>query len=97
MAALCEVSYPKAGIVPELSFGSHFFQDIVESNIFYAAIFDGEEGIVFRPDQVLSRENVFAEIYSGEKKWGSVVHIAQTPALTLHSDITNQKLLIYWD
>jgi hypothetical protein len=69
----------------------------VESNIFYAAIFDGEEGIVFRPDQVLSRENVFAEIYSGEKKWSSVIHIAQTPNLTLHSDITNQKLLIYWD
>jgi len=28
MAALCEVSYLKAGIVPELSFGSHFFQDM---------------------------------------------------------------------
>jgi len=97
MAALCEVSYPKAGIVPELSFGSHFFQDIVESDIFYAAVFDGEPGIVFCPDQILSLKNMFPEILPEEKKWDSVIHVAQTPNLILHSDITNQKLLIYWD
>jgi len=97
MAALCEVSYPKAGIVPELSFGSHFFQDIVESDIFYAAVFDGEPGIVFCPQQILSLENLFAEFYPEEKKWESVIHIAKTPNLILQSDITNQKLLIYWE
>jgi len=97
MAALCEVSYPKAGIVPELSFGSHFFQDIVESDIFYAAVFDGEPGIIFCPDQILTRENLLAQMYTGEKSWDSVIHIAQTPGLILHSDITNQKLLVYWD
>jgi Phosphoenolpyruvate synthase/pyruvate phosphate dikinase len=97
MAALCEVSYPKAGIVPELSFGSHFFQDIVESDIFYAAVFDGEPGIVFCPQQILSLENRFAEFYPEEKKWESVIHIAKTPNLILQSDITNQKLLIYWE
>jgi len=97
MAALCEVSYPKAGIVPELSFGSHFFQDIVESDIFYAAVFDGEAGIIFCPQQILSRDNLFAEFYPEEQKWESVIHIAKTPNLILHSDITNQKLLIYWE
>jgi pyruvate, water dikinase len=97
MAALCEVSYLKAGIVPELSFGSHFFQDIVESDIFYAAVFDGEPGITFCPDQILSKDNLLAELLPEEKKWESVIHIAQTPGLILHSDITNQKLLIYWD
>ena len=97
MAALCEVSYPKAGIVPELSFGSHFFQDIVESDIFYAAVFDGEPGIIFCPDQILSRENLFKEFYPEEQKWESVIHIAKTPNLILHSDVTNQKLLIYWE
>jgi len=97
MAALCEVSYPKAGIVPELSFGSHFFQDIVESDIFYAAIFDGEPGIVFCPQQILSLENKFAELYPEEKRWESVIHVVETPNLILHSDVTNQKLLIYWE
>jgi len=97
MAAICEVSYPKAGIVPELSFGSHFFQDIVESDIFYAAVFDGEQGIVFCPEQILTQENILKEIYTVEKRLDSVIHIAETPNLILHSDITNQKLLIYWE
>jgi pyruvate, water dikinase len=97
MAALCEVSYPKAGIVPELSFGSHFFQDIVESDIFYAAVFDGEQGIIFCPDQILSLENRFKELYPEEQKWESVIHVAKTPNLILQSDVSNQKLLIYWE
>jgi hypothetical protein len=97
MAALCEVSYLKAGIVPELSFGSHFFQDIVESDIFYAAVFDGEPGVVFCPDQILSRGNLLPEFLPEDRKWDSVIHIAETPNLILQSDITNQKLLIYWE
>jgi hypothetical protein len=35
---LCERSYSEAGYRPELSFGSHFFQDLVENGIYYAAI-----------------------------------------------------------
>jgi len=97
MAAICEVSYPKAGVVPDLSFGSHFFQDIVESDVFYAAIFNGEPDVVFCPEQILERENLFGKLLPGEKKLDAIIHIAETPGLILHSDITNQKLLIYWE
>jgi hypothetical protein len=34
MTVLCELSSPEAGIIPELTYGSHFFQDLVESDIF---------------------------------------------------------------
>ncbi|MDR1272539.1 MAG: PEP/pyruvate-binding domain-containing protein, partial [Clostridiales Family XIII bacterium] len=42
MNITCEVSYEGAGYLPELSYGSHFFQDLVEADIFYAAIFEGK-------------------------------------------------------
>jgi hypothetical protein len=42
MRITCEVSYEGAGYLPELSYGSHFFQDLVEADIFYAAIFEGK-------------------------------------------------------
>ena len=32
---LIEIARPVGGFVPEVSFGSHFFQDLVESNIRY--------------------------------------------------------------
>jgi hypothetical protein len=97
MAAICEVSYPKAGIVPELSFGSHFFQDIVESDIFYVAVFDGEQGVSFAPGQILRLKNSFNELMPEEEKLNSSIHVAETSGLTLHSDVTRQKLFIYWD
>jgi hypothetical protein len=93
MAALCEVSYRQGGLVPELSFGSHFFQDIVESGIFYAAIFEGEDGVSFWPEYILNRENLFEKILEAEKDWDQVIHIAKTDDLILYSDITSQKLL----
>jgi hypothetical protein len=93
MAALCEVSYRQGGLVPELSFGSHFFQDIVESGIFYAAIFEGEDGVSFFPEFILNLENQFIKILETEKEWEQVIHIAKTDNLILYSDITSQKLL----
>jgi hypothetical protein len=93
MAVLCEVSYRQADLVPELSFGSHFFQDIVESGIFYAAIFEGGEGVSFCPELILKQENLFEKFLEAEEKWRHVIHIAKTDSLTLYSDITSQKLL----
>jgi hypothetical protein len=93
MTALCEVSYNQGGLIPELSFGSHFFQDIVESGIFYAAIFDGEPNVVFNPRQILDRPNLFEEELPNEKEWAKVIHLAKTDGLTLYSDITSQEIL----
>jgi hypothetical protein len=93
MAALCEVSYRQGGLVPELSFGSHFFQDVVESGLFYAAIFDGDEGVSFRPEIVLARENLFEALLQAEEKWGRVIHVTRVDGLTLYSDISSQRLL----
>jgi len=95
MAALCEVSDKQGGFMPELSFGSHFFQDIVEAGIFYAAIFDGTEKVTFRPEKILERENLLKKLLSVEKKWEQVIHISNTPGLTLYSDIVSQRLLCF--
>lgn len=49
MTAICEVSYEGGHIMPELSYGSHFFQDLVETGMFYAAIFENRPECRFRP------------------------------------------------
>lgn len=35
---LCELAYSSHGLRPELSYGSHFFQDLVEAGTFYVAV-----------------------------------------------------------
>ncbi len=44
---LIEIARPVGGFVPEVSFGSHFFQDLVESRIPYLALYPEEEGNLF--------------------------------------------------
>lgn len=39
---ICEVAERRAGYMPELSYGSHIFQDLVEAGILYGAVFDNE-------------------------------------------------------
>lgn len=43
-AVVCEMEFVSANLAPELSYGSHFFQDLVESEIFYVGIFPDKKG-----------------------------------------------------
>jgi len=95
MAAICEVSYKQAGLMPELSFGSHFFQDIVESDIFYAAIFEGESDVIFQPEKILVLKNLLGELLPEEREWEEVIFLTETTGLTLYSDIISQRLLCF--
>jgi hypothetical protein len=63
MAIACEVSYEGAGYLPELSYGSHFFQDLVEADIFYASIFENKETTKFyNPEFFSSYKNIIGEV-----------------------------------
>ena len=93
MTVLCEYSSRKAGFMPELSYGSHFFQDIVEAGIFYVAIFDEQKEVIFNPDRILKEENMLTTILPQSKQFSDVIHIAKTDGMEIYSDIVTQKLL----
>lgn len=92
MSAICEMASVEAGFSPELSFGSHFFQDLVEAGIFYVAMFEGQKGVVFNPGYVLKKENILPELSSVSAKLRDVIHVAKT-ALEIYSDIRTQTLI----
>ncbi len=93
MTIICEYSSIKAGFMPELSYGSHFFQDIVEAGIFYVAIFDGHKDVIFNPDRILKEENMLTSLLPQSEQFSEVVHIAKTTGMEIYSDIVTQKLL----
>jgi len=49
-AMLMEVAARRGSYVPELSFGTHFFQDLVEASIRYLPIFPGEPRVIWNED-----------------------------------------------
>ncbi|MBN1619205.1 pyruvate, phosphate dikinase, partial [candidate division WOR-3 bacterium] len=47
---LVEIAKKKKGYLPELSFGTHFFQDLVESQIRYLPLYPDDEDSLFNSD-----------------------------------------------
>jgi hypothetical protein len=46
-AMLIEIAHKQKAYIPELSFGTHFFQDLVEANIRYLPLYPGDWGTLF--------------------------------------------------
>jgi hypothetical protein len=55
MQVLVETADAAAGMMPDLSFGTHFFQDLVENATFYVALFPGRDGCVDHLDWLRSQ------------------------------------------
>ena len=93
--AVCEIAESRAGYNPELSYGSHIFQDLVEAQILYTAVFPGERTIHFRPELLRQVPNRIGEIPGGEEK-REVVCLADVSALDcrLYHNLTNEHILL---
>jgi predicted nucleotidyltransferase len=61
-ALLVEVAYGKGKSMPDLSFGTHFFQDLVESRIRYLPLYPEDGQTVFRADLFAESDNLLAEL-----------------------------------
>lgn len=93
MSMICEVASMKDGCMPELSYGCHFFQDLVESGIFYAAIYDGSDDTVFNPEYILGKENLLCNILPQSSRFCDVIHVARTDGMEVYSDISEQTFI----
>ena len=92
-AVLCEVAPKDSGIAPELSYGSHFFLDLVEAGIFYAALMPGEPDVVWHPERVLERPNALIELVPDAAPLEGVVHVARTNGMEIFADIGTQRVV----
>lgn len=61
-SAILEESYSEVGYMPELSFGSHMFQDLVEAEIYYGALFENEKKLEFNKDMMYTYKNILKDI-----------------------------------
>jgi pyruvate,water dikinase len=60
-AMLIEVARKKGNYVPDVSFGTHFFQDLVESGIRYLPLYPDDEGVRFNEKFLLEAPNKLAD------------------------------------
>jgi len=59
---LVEVARKKGSYLPDVSFGTHFFNDLVESGIHYLPLYPDDPEVVWNEDFLLGSANCLAEI-----------------------------------
>ncbi len=92
MAVIGEVASREAGFSPELSYGSHFFQDLVEAGIFYVALPDAPS-VEFHPEVLLQRTNLLDDVAPAPGRLRDVIHVVAGDGLEVWSDIGSQTVL----
>lgn len=97
IAAIAEISYQVGNLIPDLSFGTHFFHDLVEAGIFYLAIYPENPAVLFRKEWICSLENKLDRLVPAAAHLNHVVKVVDTAefGLTLCSDMASQKLICH--
>jgi len=93
LAVLCEVAWSEAGYRPELSFGSHFFQDLVESGIFYAAIPEDDPDSVYNPRFLDDERDLMVESVPESTLPVGLVRVCEPENLFFWSDVVRGRCL----
>jgi hypothetical protein len=98
ITALMEISYPAGSMIPDLSFGTHFFHDLTETSIFYGAVYPEKDDVIFRPEMVSGLTNLLSHFRPGD---GALSHIVKVydlkdNNLVIRSNVVSQELVLYW-
>ena len=95
-SVIAEVSESKAGYVPELSYGSHIFQDLVEAGILYTAVFESGSTVAWRPELLQGFKDVTEELAPLPEDIRDVFRVYEPGEgeLRLYYDIGEEHLLI---
>lgn len=92
---ICETEETKAGYNPELSYGSHIFQDLVEAEILYTAVFNNAKTIHFHPDKLQRCPDVIGD-FDCTENLSDIVHVYDVSGINckVYNDIANEHLVI---
>ncbi len=97
VVALAEIAFSAGNLMPELSFGTHFFQDLVETNIFYMALFPEKKDVIFNSEFLAQTKNLFTEIMPEFVKYENVIGVYDVgnKGLKIMSDVVSQKVVCF--
>ncbi|MBN1826937.1 MAG: nucleotidyltransferase domain-containing protein [Candidatus Eisenbacteria bacterium] len=79
-AMLVEIARRKGSYVPDLSFGTHFFQDLVESRIRYLPLYPDDPGVIFNDTFLRKSPNLLAELVPEHAALADTVRVIDVPA-----------------
>jgi hypothetical protein len=84
---LIEMAVSRNGITPELSYGTHFFQDLVESDIIPLALYPDNPGVVFNTQFFSQTSNKLPSLLPQDSLYADYVKVINV------AEVTSDRLL----
>lgn len=98
---ICEIAAMHEGLVPDLSLGTHFFNDLVERNMLYFAVSPDKHGHLVNPDLLLGLPNHLGALVPEATSIAHVLRVVEGAAIphgrkmNLYADTIKQKVCFY--
>ncbi|MBW2063767.1 MAG: PEP/pyruvate-binding domain-containing protein [Deltaproteobacteria bacterium] len=100
---LAEIAFEGNGVKPEVSSGTHFFNDLIEASIVPIAIYPDEAGVLFREEFFLKSPNKLAAVSKELAPFSHVVKVLHVPEISggrllqIYQDVKSQKGIGFLD
>ncbi len=81
-AMLIEIARKQRDFTPDPSFGTHFFQDLVEASIRYLPLYPDDPGITFNEQFLTTAKNILPDLLPDSAGLADVIRVIHIPAVT---------------
>jgi pyruvate,water dikinase len=99
--AICEIDTMHEGLVPDLSLGTHFFNEMVETGMVYLGYFNNKEGNVLNLELLRKAPNTLSEIRPQSSELSNIIHVINCPIdgkqVHMVADPVDQVGMVYFD
>jgi hypothetical protein len=100
VSVIVELAVMHEGLVPDVSLGTHFFNDLVEMDMLYFAVFPEREDNEFNEKIFTVLENRLPDLFPDDARWADTVTVLEStagrgPSVYLHADSMKQYALCY--
>jgi hypothetical protein len=101
VSAICEIIGVGMPVVPDVSLGTHFFNDLVEVNMLYLAVHPTRRGDFLNLKFIEGAPNHLAELLPEDAEWAGVVRVIDFPEAGdgrlpyLNADSFRQRVVCY--
>ena len=101
VSIICELALMHEGLVPDISLGTHFFNDLVEMDMLYLALYPDHTGSLYRAGFFEQVPNRLIELLPNASAWTQAVRVIDsdwngTPDLGLYMDTLKQEGFCYF-
>ena len=102
-SVLCEIVAMHENLVPDVSLGTHFLNELVETDMLYLALFPKRGNNYLRTEWFESSPNRLLQLVGGAGKWADVVKVIEPSSMAgegstfLIADAFKQKVICYFD